>query len=241
MVLTKFFEYLRDNHSLLDQSTPEPKLAMFYIDKDVDDLFGKLLISNHIVYTPFYSIENHLFHEGELISSIATAGSLDIELVHARIPEPKVWRTRVATHWRDWLALCLLARKLSLPHPASYAMHGSRINVPADADADDRLLKSCLAEMHQRSGLTKAVFDKKLAASYRLLKTIFAQSRFDQVFKGKWYVIFALRELERESGGLFNRNGASDRLIGSLIATANFEGPWAEHFKQPLRSALALL
>jgi len=62
------------------------------------------------------------------------------------------------------------------------------------------------------------------------------------VFKGKWYAAFALRELEEASAGLpYSKNGATDRLIGSLIATTNFDGPWAEHFRKPLQAALALL
>jgi hypothetical protein len=53
-------------------------------------------------------------------------------------------------------------------------------------------------------------------------------------------VLFVLRELE-VAYPLFNRNGASDRLIGSLIATINFDGPWVQHFREPLRRALAEL
>jgi hypothetical protein len=80
-VLKQLFGFLRDNKSLLDRSTKVAKLAMFYLDKDVDDLFGALIASDHVVYTPYYNIENHLFHEGDLVSSIAIGGSIDADLI----------------------------------------------------------------------------------------------------------------------------------------------------------------
>src|SRR5258708_36078079 len=158
-VLKKLFEYLRDNKSLLARSTPVAKLAMFYLDKDVNDLFGTLIVSDHVVYPPYYNIENHLFHEGDLVSSIAIGGSIDAEVIRKRIPNPGDWRVTAADCWFDWIAVCILARKLSLSHPVSYAFPNSRINSPTNAKVDDGKLKACVAEMRTRAKLSLKEFD----------------------------------------------------------------------------------
>jgi len=238
-MLTRFFEYLRDNDSLVDRSQVDAKLAMFYLDKDVDDIFKTLRVSDHVVYTVFYCIENHLFAEGDLVSSLATAGSIDVGVIRARVANSVLWRNTAAACWREWIALCILARKLSLPYPASYAMPSS-VNTPVDSATDAAGLAACATEMEARSGLASVDFQRKLTAVYRLVDSMYRRAEHDLLFKGKWYVLFVLRELEL-TYPLFNRQGAQDRLLGSLIATIDFNAPWVQHFREPLRRALAQL
>ena len=227
-ILTAFFEHLRDCNSLIDHSQPDAKLAMFYLDKDIDDVLKTLRSSNHIVYTEYHCIENHLFAEGDLVSSLATSGSVDAAVIRPRVPNATLWRNASAGHWRDWVALCVLAAKLLLRHPASFRIP-SPLNTPADSPTDAGALAVAVAEMEVSSGLDAANFQRKLAAAYRLVDAIYGRGSHDLLFKGKWYSHFALRELE-VSSPIFNRNGAPDRMVGSLIATTNFEGPWSLHF-----------
>lgn len=238
-VLTQFFEYLENSGSLVDRSQPLAKLSMFYLDKDVDDVFGKLRLSAHVVYTAYYNIENHLFMQGDLISSIATAGSVDMSLIEARISDAGTWRRVAAASWRDWVVLCLLARKLSLTHPVSYSLN-STINIPADAPVDTTRLATLVASMESWSKLGATVFQRKLAAVYRFVDAIYNRSNHEVIFKGKWYAAFALRELEVASP-IHNKNGAAHRLFGALIATTDFNSAWVERFRQPLRETLQLL
>lgn len=238
-VLTGFFEYLRDNGSLLDVSQPLAKLSMFFLDKDVDDVFRALRPSAHVVYTYYYNIENHLFSEGKLVSSIANAGSVDTNLIEPRIGDPEAWRKDAATLWRDWVVLCLLARKLSLGVPVGYGMK-STINDPVDAPVDAVGLSTLIGSMESKSGLGTLVFRRKLAATYRFVDAVYARSGHDLLFKGKWYSAFALRDLE-VAAPLHNKNGAADRLFGALVASIDYDGGWVERFRQPLRDALALL
>lgn len=237
-VLTRFFEFLENNASLVDRSQPNTKLAMFYLDKDVDEMFRRLRSSPHVVYTHHYSIENHLFAQGDLISSLAIAGSIDIELLRLRITDPRSWRAGAAQSWVDWVALCLVAAKLHMAHPVSYALRASEINTPVDSPVDQTALTALVATMQVRSGLGAVAFQRKLSAAYRLVNTVYGRREHDTLFKGKWYVAFAIRALEL-TATIFNRNGAADRLFGALIATVNFDGAWVEHFRQPLRDALA--
>lgn len=238
-ILTDFHTYLANNNSLLDRTQAEAKLVMIYLDKDVGDLLKTLKSSAHIVYTTLHSIENHLFIEGDFVRSLATAGSLDLNVVRARVTNANEWRNRSANCWREWVALCILAEKLSLSHPATYS-RSSTLNNPADSPTDPGVLAACVAEMEARSGLSHHEFDRKLAAANRLVDTLNHRGMHDLVFKGKWYSHFALRELEL-TAPFFNKNGAADRLMGSLITTTNFDGLWVEHFRKPLRDAIAAL
>jgi hypothetical protein len=240
-ILTGLLELLNASGSLLDRSQPEPKLAMFYLDKDVGELFRTLRISDHVVYTRYYQIENHILIEGELVGSIATAGSIDRQLVVARIANSQAWRAQAASCWRDWVALCILAMKLKQQHPVSYRTQ-SNINDPADAPASPINLQAAIAAMQAQSGLTANAFGRRKDAAYRLVDRFFSRSQHDLLFKGKWYGPHVLRELELVTGGgIYNRNGATDRLWASLITSTNFDGQWVEYFRQPLRAALALL
>lgn len=238
-ILTDLHQYLAANNSLVDRTQAQAKLVMIYLDKDVGDLLKTLKLSAHIVYTTQHCIENHLFIEGDFVRSLATAGSLDLNLVRARVADANGWRNRSANCWREWVALCILAEKLSLSHPATYR-RASTLNNPADSPTDPGALAACVAEMEARSGLSHDEFGRKLAAANRIVSTLNQRGGHDLVFKGKWYTYFALRELEL-TAPLFNRNGAPDRLMGSLIATTNFDGQWVEHFRKPLRDALAAL
>jgi len=241
-ILTQLFGFLRDNNSLLDRSGPHSKLIIFYLDKDVDDIFHSWQASDHVVYTIHHSVENHLFDQGDIVSSIATAGSVDVDLIRNRIKDPVAWRARVANCWRDWVTLCLLARALSLRGPVSYRARDSQINSPADSATDAAGLSALVAQMHAASGLPMVSFHRKLRAAYRLVDLVYRKAQGDLIFKGKWYSVFALRELELASAGQpYNQNGAADRLMGSLVATTNFDVPWAEHFRGPLRAGLARL
>ena len=241
-ILTRYFEYLRDYASLIDRSQGESKLAMFYMDKDVDDIFGTMRLSEHVVYTPHYEIENHLFQEGDLVSAIATAGSLDPQLVAPRITDKIAWLKQAAQSWVDWVLLCLLARELALKVPASYSLPHSRVHTSAGSATDAAALQAYLTEMEGRSGLDSAKFHRKVGAVRRLVNRVYARSSHEKIFRGKWFSAFALYELDSLSGGVpYNRNGAEDRLIGSLMSTVNFDAGWVEHFRSPLRNTLSAM
>lgn len=238
-VLMQFFEYLQNVGSLIDRAQAAAKLSMFYLDKDIEDILHTRTSSAHVVYTEYYCIENHLVAEGDLVSSLAIGGSLDLATVQSRVPNAALWRSNAATQWREWVALCMMAMKLSLSHPASYARVSS-INVPADAATDPALQAACVRGMEARSGLAPADFQKALSACYRFVDAINRRGNHDLLFKGKWYLQFVLRQLEAINPH-YNQNGALERFVGSLIATTDFNGPWSAHFRQPLQNALAAL
>jgi hypothetical protein len=238
-VLIRLFEYLRDRGALVDRSGPAPKLVMFYVDKDTDDVFRRKRKSNHVVYTSYYCLENHLFCEGDLLPSIATAGSVDLQLVRNRIADPVQWRRNAANRWREWIVLCLTAQKLHLGGEASYSV----AHVTVDARVNPANLVACRADLQARSGMPAGQFDQIIAWARNRVSESISLGEHDRIFKGKWYVVFVQHELDQIglAHGPINRNGAIDRLIGSLIATLPYNEPWAEHYKEPLRRAIGAL
>ncbi len=241
-ILSQFFQLLLGHGALIERSGPYPKLTVFFMDRDADDIFRKLKTSAHVVYTLYNSVENHVFREGDLQGSIAVAASIDVRAIQNQIPNPDAWRLQCARTWRDWIGLCLTAKKLRLTHPASFSKQASAINGPADAPTDPVSLANCIAGMQALARVPRPSFDRTIAASRRLTDSLFRQLRHDLIFKGKWYTSFAIRDAEIAAGGpAFNRRGFEDRLIGALIATIDFDGGWAEHFRAPLRTAIAMI
>jgi hypothetical protein len=235
-ILIKLFEYMRGKKALIDRTGAHPKLVMFYLDKDTDDIFRKKRRSDHLVYSSMYCIENHLYCDGDLVSSIATGGSVDSQVVSARIPDPIQWRKSAAIRWQEWIALCLAAQKLGLGGAASYGVDHSSI----DSRVNPANLAVCRTDLQSRSGRSAVQLNRVIAWAQKKADSLIRLGEHDQVFKGKWYAVFAMHEFDQMalSIGPINHNGAKDRLIGSLVATLRIDEPWAEHYKDPLRRAI---
>jgi hypothetical protein len=238
-VLIRLLNYLRLKNSLIDRSSGISKLVMFYLDKDTDDIFRKKCRSNHLVYTVHYCVENHLFIEGDLISSIATAGSVDVQLVRRRIANLNTWRRGAAVAWRNWIVLCLVAQRLRISGQASYSANHDTVN----SKVNPPNLAACELDLQTRSALNATQFAEMVNWARRRVDRVIHDGTHDLLFKGKWYVHFALNELNQiaTTHGPVNQNGANHRLVGSLVSTIRFDEQWAEHYKEPFRRAIASL
>jgi len=75
--LISWFEYLKRKSALIANFMDKKQVVVFFRDKDVDDLLGKLIISPHFIYTKYYNIENHIFVEGDLNKAAAVIASHD--------------------------------------------------------------------------------------------------------------------------------------------------------------------
>ena len=142
-------------------------------------------------------------------------------------PTRKLGAPKAASRWRDWVALCILAMKLKQRSPVSYRAPQSNINNPADAPVNPVDLQAIVAAMEAQSGLASRAFARRRDAAYRLVDRLFDRFQHDLLFKGKWYGPHVFRELDLATGGgIYNRNGASDRLWASLIMSTDFDGQW---------------
>src|ERR1043165_5845722 len=75
--LLDFYSYLNRYSSLLNDFQGKRTFALFFLDKDIDDLLKKTKKSPHIVYTQYYAVENHIIAHANLVEAIGAAASLD--------------------------------------------------------------------------------------------------------------------------------------------------------------------
>jgi hypothetical protein len=239
--LIGLYYYLEDSASLIGHTKTGASFCIFYLDKDVDDVFGDLITSPHVVYTPFYNIENSLFIHGNVVTAAAAAASLDIALIQARIPEAAAWRGQRADAWKDFVVLCLFSGKHDVNCDCTYGCHGSPLNNPPEAPTDAEkanarraVLRGLLAEFSEDE------FNLKYRAAARLVERIYGHDAHDVIFNGKWYVLLLIREIELATHSEFdNRHALSNSILAALAATLDFTAGWTEYFKNPLLNLIA--
>lgn len=233
--LLDFFDYLNKATALLDDFKGKKTAAIFYLDKDVDDLLKKFKSSEHLVYTEHYCIENYFFQHGNLAEATSVAANLDLTDVRRGLNMSNdAWRRRAAENWIDWVKLCVFTRSRNLGHECNYGVT-SRINLLPYAVTDSAAFSNRLADLERRSGLTQLGFKRVFGRISREVDNIYSSGRFDSVFKGKWYALFLAEDAKAIArGGAFSPQNLPDKLLTTLQLTLDFRGAWTIYFKQPL-------
>jgi hypothetical protein len=236
--LLQLHKYLESVGSLILQVGSVRKSCIFYLDKDIDDLLGKLVLSKHVVYTPFYCVENVLFVYGRIVRAAAAASSLDPENLERRIPDGNDWRRQSAENWKEFLVLSLLSQRLGVNCDCHYARTTSPLNVPPEAPTDLARASAIRTDLQVRSGLNRRSFDLRLGAIRRYVDCVYQQGRHDRLFNGKWYFELLRREINIAAGGRRYNSPPTTALTAALGLTLDFEGSWSEPFRQPLRDLI---
>lgn len=237
--LLGLYRYLEVADSLTGRSIGTESWCLFYLDKDVDDILGRVVLSPHIVYTPCYTVENALFMYGDLIRAMAAASSLDAADLTRRIPDKIAWAREKATAWREFVALCLFSQKYGIHTDCTYKCNSSPLHGGGAETVADRL-QARKVELQQRSGLTAEQIERKFRAVLRLIDRIYRKNQHESVFNGKWYVPLLMQEIEAVAGGeQYNTHALSNGLTSALRGTLDFNGMWTDHFRVPLRELIA--
>jgi len=241
-VLFDLFKFLASAGSLSIRRRPTTACCIFFLDKDVDDILGGLVRSPHVVYTPFYCIENTIFIHGELVKAAAAASALDLGRVEAGIPDAAAWREQRAEAWKDFVVFCLFVHKCNLHCDCNYGRHTSELNGPADGLTSPEQVAAKENELRRHSGLAPAQFNRKLAAIRRLVNRLYGKGQHDLIFNGKWYQTLLQREIELIAGSdPYSKPGVASGLVPALQMNLIFDQPWALHFLEPLRSLVESL
>lgn len=239
--LLALYEYLKRMSSLLDNFKDKSTGTIIFLDKDVDDLLRKQRRSEHIVYTKYYDLENHLYIHGDLGKAAAASASMERSLVVTRIGNYEQWRQTVAEQWKEWIKLCLFTRKRKINSECNYSV-ASRINNPVHGPVDMIAHHQRVAILESRSGLPPMKFRRAFRNISHFVDGLYARGEHDRIFKGKWYSIFLEQEIKNIAGVRpINANGLVGRLPIALALTLNFDEPWAEHFKEPVRKLIRRL
>jgi hypothetical protein len=236
-VLIGFFKYLRRSHSLVTDLLGKRTAALFFLDKDIDDLLGKLLRSEHCIYTQHYHVENYLFRESNLVNAVGAAASLGPEMIEPAVGDPEAMLRNRAALWKDWVKLCVLAQKRRIRTQSNYGVT-SQINNPPNAPTDPAALNARLAQMHAASGLTAIKFQRARRSTSRLVERLYERGEHDRVFKGKWYALILERDIRDIAPGQPIQANFAHRLMGAVAAAVDYTGPWADELKGQIAAVL---
>lgn len=237
--LLLWYEYLRKRGKLLNEFKNKKTAMIFFCDKDLDDLKKTKKHSRYVVYTEHYDFEGYLFRHGNMIKALAAVAETSEERVTSWLGTGQQWRRLAAERWKEWVKLCCFASVKSLEGVVNYAIH-SPINDPPYSATDSNKLKLSMTEMEIRSGLGQTQFKRAFQRLARRVDEAYAIDHPERVFKAKWYCWIAEREVLHLSAGYdINGNGLGKKLSSALLLTLDFEQPWTDHFKVPLRALLA--
>lgn len=215
--------------------------VIFFLDKDIDDILRTKLRSPHVVYTRYYDVENHLFTAADLAEAAAAAASFDRARIAGAIGNYQQWLARAAAVWKDWIKLCVFARKRNLGGEYNYSV-ASRINNPLTGPTDPVALQLRLTQLQAATGLPPNKFKRSFGSVSKIVDDAFTSGSHDTVFKGKWYATFLTDEIKTVAAGrAYDENNLAKRLVTALALTVNFDDPWANHFKQALAGIVDLL
>lgn len=232
--LVEFFEYLDSSGSLFQNLQGKKSLAVFYLDKDVDDLTARIRNSQYIVYTEYYELENYLFIHGDIARAAAIAAELDLVTIRAVIGEYEPWRRRCAVLWKEWVVLCAYAQVHRLRSVVNYGVH-SFINPGIAGPVDSNLLAQYQEIVFQVSGLSNDDFNISMKTLAAEVEALYRAGNYDRVFKGKWYALFILDAVRIAAHGrAYNLTALKEKLYATMAATLNFDQPWTGYFIRKL-------
>jgi hypothetical protein len=237
-VLLGFFKYLRRKAALVDTFKGKTTRALFFLDKDIDDLSRMMLRSPHLIYTEFYHLENYLFRFGSLADAAASAASLDRNIIEVGLGDSSNWLNSRAENWHDWITLCVFSKTLKIGGQANYGIV-SPLNKPPNSPTDPAARAALIAGIQAASGMAPAAFSQILKRVYRRINRIFRAGQHDRVFKGKWYAFILAQDIKAIAGGQpYDERFVQQKLLGSLPVTLDYDAAWSGYFKSRIVALL---
>ena len=225
--LVKFYRFLRRSSSLVTELGQKRTGVIFFLDKDIDDLLHRKCRSEHVIYTEYFDVHNHIFRESDFHEGLASAASIDPVLVRSNSKFSGDWCSRAALRWKEWIKLCFFAQKYKVSSACNYRVT-SRINHPLNGPVDPTRQASIRSVLRSAFSGSIHEFDRAMSLVSKYIDRMFDKGHQDRVFKGKWYNTLAEMDIrEAFPGRSFAADGMAKRLSGTLSITIDFSAPWA--------------
>lgn len=234
----KFYTYLRRSRRLNQKNNGGTVSAVFFVDRDFDEQRQIMIRSKNVIYTTHYNVEAEVFANADGVEALARATGMTEADSVAFHSSQSGWVDRLATLWRDWIELCLLsvaadsqcgikpARQSTIqtttfgpvdPHKAiSARQFVKRTALHPDAEQFERLAAAECSKIEAKHGSLRPLLSGKHLGQYL-----------------EWLVSSAPCAERCKTQGL----GSTAALF--YLSALDFELPWSEPFKQPLRKLLA--
>jgi hypothetical protein len=193
-------------------------VCVFFADKDSDDFCRKQLRSPHLVYSPTYDLEGHLYSCADIHRALADSCGLTVSQAQALIPDPKAWLEQVAQTWREWIALCLLSQSRSINCGCTFD-RVSQVNPNPFAPPEPARVLYFKTLIAQREGLSLAETERLFTNAVKRVDASIASGSPLRYFKGKWLSHLVQRYLEtKPKPPDANFSGVGERLCSTLVA-----------------------
>lgn len=229
--LLAFYRYLRRSNNFVSDFKGKRTVIVLFLDKDIDDLLRRKVRSEHVIYTRYYDVENHILRESNFPESIAAATGLHQAAVAPHFPNAQMWSSQAANLWKDWLTICIVAALRKVRSDCTFSVN-SRINNPLFGPVDPARRTAKIAEVQAASGCTNAEFTQLLNRVTALVERHYNAGRHDLFFRGKWYHTILCDEVRRRLGprNIDQRFHASISAI--LAHSVNFNSAGLLHFRE---------
>ncbi|MYX28182.1 hypothetical protein GTY75_16290 [Streptomyces sp. SID8381] len=225
--LISFFEELERAGALTTTLQGKTTVVAFFMDKDVDDATGSLINSNHVFYTDFYDVENHVFHEGDVAKAVASACSLPPNWCRATFGAAGLWQANAARNWIDWVRLCYTSKISRMASETNYG-RPSPINYPPYGAVDTGSLAKLENRLHKKIRKHCDGSCADWSISRQEVDRLYSANQWDRVFKGKWYAHILAAEVSARAPYPIDTKHLATTLAKQVAATMAFSSPWAK-------------
>ncbi len=239
--LLEYYKYLLKKKKLSSTYKRKKMSIVFFADKDIDDILLIKCKTNHLIYTKYYNIENHLFINGDLIQAIASTASLPRDIIERWITDVNLFLKNTAELWKEWLILCILTKKIGINCEHNYGSH-SRIHCKKTGALNKKEYTKYLKKIEKSSKLTSTNFKARLNRIIKLVNSYYNNNNQDLIFKGNWYTSLIKLQLDNQFGiKNYYNNGFEKRLETALLSRMEFNEDWTKDFILPFQKIISWL
>lgn len=216
-LISKFKQFRRDG-LLACTAFGKTMVCIFFADKDADDFTRTRLRSPHLIYTPTYDLEGHLFTSGDLTRALADACGITNEQARRLVPQPMTWLRSAATNWKDWIALCLVSHATGVNCGCTFD-RVSQVNPDALAAPDVSHIAAFKVRLANAIGIPLDQLEARFELASRTVAVSISNGQPLRYFKGKWLSHVMQRYLEGQARIPDAQiSGVGDRMGVTLVA-----------------------
>ena len=232
--LLEFYDFLRKRKVLRTNLGGKDTVAVFFPDKDIDDIVRRCRRSRYVIYTQYYDVQNEIFLNGNLSQGCAAAASLDPARLAPLLSSSHSWCKKAAERWREWVVLCIIAALKGISQQCNYGVL-SMVQSPVNGMIDASKLARRKADMERKSGMAPTDFAVFHESVRRRVRRLYSSGQQDKVFKGKWYSILLDEDIKRLMGQYeYDKHRLSSKVTSAVAATLRFTDIWALYYTNRL-------
>jgi len=243
-VLVRRFRLMRKRRQLVTDLCGKRSVVLFFVDKDIDDQVGRLMQSDHLVYSEFYSVENYWFRYGNIVNAMAIGGGIEHKAAETVVSATAgAWLRRAAEAWQTWVEFCLFIHRNGIRGQATYRVCSQFHDVAFPYSLGCAAKRASLyAQVSLDCGMSRDALLRKRSIAGRVVRELFSANRFDSVFAGSWYVHFLVADVKTAAaGGELRQKSLHQCLTSALQATVDFSGDWTGRYIAAIERAVRKL